>query len=122
MTADIPLFSYGTLQRRDVQLANYGRPLAGAPDALLGYRLEVLPDRDPDAVRISGTKTHMVARRTGDPADRIPGVVFLLTAEELAATDKYESSDYGRAELTLESGRRALVYVEPERMDCAGES
>lgn len=114
MKADIPLFSYGTLQRRDVQMATYGRPLEGEADALIGYRLEVLPDRDPDAVRISGTKTHMVVRRTGDPADRVPGIVFLLTGDELAATDKYEDSDYGRAELGLESGRRALVYVDLE--------
>lgn len=114
MSADIPLFSCGTLQLREVQLANYGRPLDGSPDALPGYRLEVLPDRDPDAVRISGTQTHMVVRRTGDPRDRVAGVVFLLTAEELAATDKYEGSDYARAELTLESGGRALVYVEPD--------
>lgn len=114
MSAEIPLFSYGTLQRRDVQLATYGRPLEGAADTLVGYRLEVLPDRDPDAVRISGTKTHMVVRKTGKPEDRVPGVVFLLTAEELAATDKYEGSDYGRAELLLESGRRALVYVDLE--------
>lgn len=114
MSPDIPLFSYGTLQRRDVQLATYGRPLEGEADALIGYRLEVLPDRDPNAVRISGTKTHLVVRRTGDPADRVPGVVLLLTADELTATDQYEGTDYGRAELVLESGRRAFVYVEPE--------
>ena len=114
MTADIPLFSYGTLQMREVQLANYGRPLEGSPDALIGYRLEVLPDRDPDAVRISGTKTHMVVRKTGNPVDRVPGTVFLLTADELESTDRYEGSDYSRAELMLESGRRALVYVEPD--------
>jgi len=114
MTADIPLFSYGTLQLREVQLANYGRRLEGSPDALVGYRLEVLPDRDPDAVRISGTKTHLVVRKTGDPADRVPGTLFLLTAEELDATDRYEGSDYARVQLTLESGRRALVYVESE--------
>ena len=113
MKAEIPLFSYGTLQLREVQLANYGRQLDGSPDTLAGYRLVVLPDRDPDAVRISGTRTHMVVRRTGDPADRVAGVVYLLTADELAATDRYEGSDYDRAELTLESGRRALVYVEP---------
>lgn len=105
MKADIPLFSYGTLQLREVQMANYGRPLEGSPDALAGYRLEVLPDRDPDAVRISGSNTHMVVRRTGNPADRVPGAVPLLTPKELAATDKYEGSDYGRAELMLESGR-----------------
>jgi hypothetical protein len=114
MKADIPLFSYGTLQMREVQLANYGRPLDGQADALLGYRLAVVPDRDPNAVRVSGAKTHFIVQPTGDPADRVPGAVFLLTADELAATDRYEGSDYGRAELTLESGRRALVYVEPD--------
>ena len=114
MKADIPLFSYGTLQLREVQLANYGRELEGSPDALLGYRLITLADRDPDAVRISGAKTHMVVRRTGNPANRVAGVVYLLTAEDLAETDRYEGSDYGRAELELESGRRALVYVEPD--------
>lgn len=114
MTADIPLFSYGTLQMREVQLANYGRPLKGEGDALLGYRLERVPDRDPHAVRISGTATHWIVRQTGDPADRVPGIVFLLTAAELAATDAYEGSDYARAELTLESGRRAFVYVDPD--------
>lgn len=113
MKADAALFSYGTLQRRDVQLATYGRLLDGSPDALAGHRLERLPDRDPDAVRISGTKTHLVVRPTGDPADRVPGMIFLLTAEELEATDRYEGSDYRREELALESGRRAFVYVAP---------
>ena len=110
---DIPLFSYGTLQRRDVQLATYGRLLDGKPDVLVGYRLETLPDRDPNAVRISGTATHLVARPTGSPEDRVTGMVFLLTPQELAATDAYEGSDYGRTETTLQSGRRALMYVEP---------
>ena len=72
-----------------------------------------VPDRDPDAVRISGTKTHFIVRPSGNPDDRVPGVLFLITAEELAATDRYEGSDYARAELTLESGQRAFVYVEP---------
>jgi gamma-glutamylcyclotransferase (GGCT)/AIG2-like uncharacterized protein YtfP len=113
MRADIPLFSYGTLQLREVQLANYGRELEGSPDALVGYRLAVVPDRDPDAVRISGTKTHFIVQPTGDPGDRVSGVLFLLSAKELARTDRYEGSDYGRAEMTLESGRRAWVYVDP---------
>jgi len=113
MARDIPLFSYGTLQRRDVQLATYGRTLEGSPDVLIGYRLTRLPDRDPDAVRISGAKTHLIVQPTGDPADRVPGVIYLLTKDELAATDQYEGSDYRRARLDLESGRSAFVYVEP---------
>ena len=76
MTADIPLFSYGTLQRRDVQLATYRRPLDGSPDALVGYRLEVIPDRDPDAVPTAVPRRRLreeLLRAVGaDPADRAP--------------------------------------------------
>ena len=32
------LFSYGTLQQEDVQLATFGRRLTGVSDALVGYR------------------------------------------------------------------------------------
>jgi hypothetical protein len=34
---DILLFSYGTLQDRAVQVANFGRLLLGRPDSLPGY-------------------------------------------------------------------------------------
>ena len=35
------LFTYGTLQLEEVQLATFGRVLEGRPDALVGYRLEI---------------------------------------------------------------------------------
>jgi hypothetical protein len=38
----VALFSYGTLQLRDVQLANYHRVLDGAADELTGYVLAPL--------------------------------------------------------------------------------
>jgi gamma-glutamylcyclotransferase (GGCT)/AIG2-like uncharacterized protein YtfP len=113
LTADVLLFSYGTLRQREVQLANYGRQLEGSPDALPGYRLaEVLID-DPHVVTVSGKAVHTIARATGDPADRIGGMVFELTPAELASTDGYETSAYTRIEVTLESGRKAFVYVGP---------
>jgi gamma-glutamylcyclotransferase (GGCT)/AIG2-like uncharacterized protein YtfP len=105
------LFSYGTLQQRDVQQATYGRLLAGTRDMLAGYRLEPLSISDPDVVRLSGKAMHEIAQHTGDPADRIPGVCYHLTEEELAATDRYEVAAYERAEAELESGIRAFVYV-----------
>jgi gamma-glutamylcyclotransferase (GGCT)/AIG2-like uncharacterized protein YtfP len=109
----VPLFAYGTLQQREVQLANYGRPLDGTADMLGGYRLEALTITDPEVVRLSGKAVHSIARESGDPADRIAGVVFLLTEAELAATDKYEVDVYARVEVRLESGTRAWVYVGP---------
>lgn len=113
MSASISLFAYGTLQQHEVQLANFGRPLDGTPDVLRGYRLEALTITDPEVVRLSGKAVHAIARESGDPADRIPGVVFLLTEAELAATDKYEVDVYARVEVSLESGTRAWVYVGP---------
>ena len=109
----VRLFAYGTLRQREVQLATYGRPLDGEPDVLIGYRLEALAITDPDVVRLSGKAVHQIARESGDPGDRIPGVVFLITDEELAATDRYEVDVYGRVEVTLDSGTRAFVYVGP---------
>ena len=112
--ASVLLFSYGTLQLPEVQRANYGRLLDGRPDALPGYVLRPLPITDPEVVRISGLAVHSIACRTGDPADRIPGVVFALTQAELEATDAYEVDVYGRVEVELESGKTAFVYVGPD--------
>ena len=117
----IALFSYGTLRQRQVQLATFGRLLEGRPDALVGYRLAPLAITDPDVVRLSGKAVHEIARRSGDPADRIEGTIFLLTAAELAAADAYEVDAYARVEAALASGARAFVYVGPD-MDGAATS
>ena len=109
----VQLFSYGTLQLPQVQLANYGRRLSGKPDGLDGYRLESLAITDPDVVRISGAAVHTIARASGDASDRIAGTLFELTEEELAATDDYEVAVYARVEVILESGSSAWVYVGP---------
>lgn len=109
----VALFSYGTLQQRDVQLATYGRELEGSPDALAGHVLAPLVIDDPHVVDVSGKEVHTIARPSGSPEDRIAGVVFQLSEEELAATDAYETSAYTRVELALESGRMAYVYVGP---------
>ena len=107
----IALFSYGTLQQREVQLANYGRELEGKPDALIGYRLEQLVIDDANVIEVSGKAVHTIARATGDAADRISGTVLELTEAELRSTDAYEAKAYSRIEVSIESGRNAFVYV-----------
>jgi gamma-glutamylcyclotransferase (GGCT)/AIG2-like uncharacterized protein YtfP len=111
MAATVRLFSYGTLQQREVQLANYGRELEGEADTLVGYSLGQVEIDDPDVVSVSGKAIHKIALPSGDPSDRIAGMVYLLTPEELDASDAYETKAYVRAEVALESGRRAFVYV-----------
>lgn len=96
-----------------MQLANYGRELAGEPDTLVGYRLGQVEIDNPDVVSVSGKAVHTIARATADATDRIPGTVYLLTANELEASDGYETGAYIRVEVKLASGRRAFVYVGP---------
>ena len=97
-----------------VQRATYGRRLDGRPDALVGYRLVDLPITSAEVVALSGAAIHRIARRSSDPADRIEGVVFTLTAAELEATDRYEVDAYARVDVELASGVRAFAYVGPD--------
>lgn len=109
--ADIFLFSYGTLQLEEVQLASFGRKLDGQADALPGYRQTMLEITDSAVLATSGEKFHPIVTPSGDPADAVPGQVFRISAAELAAADAYEVADYQRVEVTLRSGIRAWVYV-----------
>jgi hypothetical protein len=45
------LFSYGTPQQDNVQLATFGRRLSGVSDALVGYRQSMVAIQDPEVMR-----------------------------------------------------------------------
>ena len=103
------LFSYGTLQLREVQLANFGRELEGEADALEGYVLSTVMIGDPAVVEVSGLAEHLILVPGDGPP--IEGVAYALTDAELLAADEYETSAYRRVEVTLRSERRAFAYV-----------
>jgi gamma-glutamylcyclotransferase (GGCT)/AIG2-like uncharacterized protein YtfP len=105
------LFSYGTLRDPAVQRASFGRELSGREDDLPGYRLDLLEISDPQVLDLSGLSQHPIVVATGDGRDRVPGVVFEVTDDELAAADGYEVDDYERVLATLSSGAQAWVYV-----------
>ena len=71
------LFSYGTLQQPEVQLATFGRLLDSRPDRLPGYRLGLLAIDDAQVVATSGKTHHPIAAR-GDAADGVPGAVLAV--------------------------------------------
>jgi gamma-glutamylcyclotransferase (GGCT)/AIG2-like uncharacterized protein YtfP len=103
MEPTVLLFSYGTLQDRNVQIANFGRELTGRADALRGYARRLL---------LSGGTTYANAELTSHPDDAVLGTVFEITEHELAAADQYEEgADYARISVTLKSGDLAWVYV-----------
>jgi len=108
---DIPLFSYGTLQLESVQLSSFGRRLQGEPDALPGYARTMVEITDPQVLATSGERFHPIVAPSDDPTDEVQGTVFLVSAGELAAADRYEVSDCHRVQVRLKSGVEAWVYV-----------
>jgi len=97
------LFSYGTLQLAEVQLATFGRLLQGKPDALPEFELSrvVCADAQYANVMFNGRSDSIVA-----------GTVFEVTETELNAADDYErDADYERVMVRLASGQLAWVYV-----------
>jgi gamma-glutamylcyclotransferase (GGCT)/AIG2-like uncharacterized protein YtfP len=107
------LFSYGTLQQEGVQMAQFGRRLEGCADALPGWRTAMVEITDAQVLAKSG-KTHHPIVMPGRKDDSVPGMVFEITAEELAAADAYEVADYKRVSALLASGVTAWVYVKAE--------
>lgn len=107
----ILLFSYGTLQQENVQLSSFGRRLDGHDDAMPGFAQTMLEITDAEVIRTSGKRFHPVVAPSDDPADSVPGKVFAITGEELAAADRYEVADYKRISVRLASGKEAWVYV-----------
>jgi hypothetical protein len=110
-SANVPLFSYGTLRQANVQMVSFGRLLQGSPDALPGYSTVMIKITDPDVVAKSGANYHPVVLKTDNPSDEVPGILFLITEAELAAADVYEVSDYKRIRVVLKSRTSAWVYV-----------
>jgi hypothetical protein len=106
------LFSYGTLQLEAVQMATFGRRLAGRSDALGGYELVSLKIEDPAVVAISGKAVHTMASFTGRASDVISGTLFALTPDEIRNADDYEVAAVKRAAVVLQSGTRAWAYVD----------
>ena len=106
------LFSYGTLQQPEVQLATFGRLLDSRPDQLPGYRLALLAIDDAQVVATSGKTHHPIASRSGAPTDCVPGAVLVISLEELRQADGYEVAAYRRERVTLASGMQAWAYVD----------
>lgn len=105
------LFSYGTLQKRRVQLKLFGRLLSGAKDILKSYKLSSLEITDESFLAKGEEKFQLTLIPSNDEADIVEGMVFEISEEELLLADKYEPDNYKRAKVALLSGKEAWIYV-----------
>ncbi|KAA2219996.1 gamma-glutamylcyclotransferase [Maribacter flavus] len=100
-TATHHLFTYGTLQEKEVQLGVFSRLLGGYNDTLHGHRIS--------DIKVAGL--YPTLEPTHNPQDKIHGKVFVLTDDELKKADLYEGDAYERIEVGLLSGKKAWVYL-----------
>jgi len=106
------LFSYGTLQYEKVQLETFGRILQSEKEVLLGYKLDYIEIFDEEVVKKSGQQFHPILSLSGNPNDRVEGVLLKLTDEELAHADAYEVDSYKRIKTSFLSGKEGFIYIE----------
>lgn len=106
------LFSYGSLQQEEVQLATFGRKLAGEFDLLTGYEPALVRITDPAVAERLKKTHHDNIKSTGDDWSNVQGMAFEMTEDELTKADGYEAQyNYTRIQVTLNSGNTAFVYV-----------
>jgi gamma-glutamylcyclotransferase (GGCT)/AIG2-like uncharacterized protein YtfP len=97
------LFTYGTLQEREVQLGVFSRTMAGWDDVLTHYQIS--------NTKVSGL--YPTLEFTNNQKHSIQGKVYTLTPKELELADRYEGGGYNRIEVTLASGKKAWAYIAP---------
>lgn len=107
----LKIFSYGTLQYKQVQHDLFGRELQGVKDSLVGFKLGQIKNSNKIAVELSGEETHLLAINTGNMDDSVSGMVFDISDDELRRADAYEAPDYKRINVKLRSGLTAWLYV-----------
>jgi hypothetical protein len=105
------LFSYGTLQKEQVQIETFGRLLQGAKEVLTGYKFKMLEIKDLEVLRKSNQKYHPILEFSGNGEDEVEGILFKVTDEEILQADEYEVDDYKRIETVFKSGKNGFIYV-----------
>ena len=105
------LFSYGTLQKENVQMKLFGKIFQSSTDTLKGFKTTTIEIRDESFISKGEEKFQQTLIASTDNNDTVKGTVLELTTEELTLADKYEPDNYKRIQVILESGKKAWVYI-----------
>ena len=105
------LFSYGTLQKEEVQLKLFGRLLNGTSDILEGYKVVKIEICDEAFLAKGEDKFQKTVEPTGICGDFIEGTVFEVSEDELRIVDAYEPENFHRIKIKLSSGKNAWLFI-----------
>ena len=100
------LFTYGTLTQESVQKKLFNRVLDGAKDELVGFSLS--------EIKIPRNKVqsiYPVIEYTGRSENKVEGMLYKVSKEEISIADDYEGLFYKRQKVTLQSGKECWAYV-----------
>lgn len=95
------LFTYGTLQDKEVQQMVFSRILSGNKDHLKEHTIS--------KELVGGL--YPTVRSSPQSVKGVPGIVYIISMEELQRVDDYEGDAYFRKKVTLVSGTEAWVYL-----------
>ena len=99
------LFAYGTLKKKDVQETVFGKILNGTPETLVGYVINEIHIEEE-----FGVEKYPIITPTHNLEDRISGILYELTEQQLQQADTYEGLHYKRIQVQLQSNQIAWVY------------
>jgi hypothetical protein len=110
----ISLFSYGTLLKEKVQIALFGRTLAGSAEVLRGYKVSTIEITDETFLSKGEGKYQKTLMISANKNDTVRGIVFAITGDELLIVDGYEPGNYKRTKVIVESGKKVWIYIAKE--------
>ena len=105
------LFSYGTLQKDDVQLKIFGRLLKGSKDFLKGYKTSTIEITDESFLVKGEHKYQQTLVISENKNNTVAGTVLDVSTDDLLLADSYEPSNYKRIKAKLASGKVAWIYL-----------
>lgn len=95
------LFTYGTLQDKEIQQMVFSRILKGNKDLLKEYTIS--------KELVGGL--YPTLRSSPKSEKGVPGIVYIISKDELRRVDVYEGDAYLRKKVRLTSGTEAWVYL-----------
>lgn len=95
------LFTYGTLQDKEVQQMVFSRILTGSKDHLLEHVIS--------KQLVGGL--YPTVQSSSQSGKGVPGIVYIISKDELQRVDVYEGDAYFRKKTMLASGTEAWVYL-----------
>nr|WP_297764015.1 gamma-glutamylcyclotransferase family protein [uncultured Muriicola sp.] len=95
------LFTYGTLQDKEVQQMVFSRILKGNKDHLKEHTIS--------KELVGGL--YPTVRSSPQSVKGVPGIVYIISKDELQRVDVYEGDAYFRKKVMLSSGTEAWVYL-----------